>query len=338
MHQVFPYLEVFRVARSDLLILAGEQRPKLNLDRVSWALRTEPIRTDLASVDVHDPLHIAIHHLVASTELYRLTPFGPINLDDHPILEYRAPLELFGASDVDLSQWFYRCHSDQYLLKVYRAAIDPDVERWHSVLAYGRKELDPRIIRAELEAILDKSPAFLPALIDLANDALQNRDLHHAQTLIDRALVIDSASAAAQLLAFRVAVAIERDRQPLDGLRAFVESRRHLETLIYLEPEDLSHYLDLLPLALHAGDHSRVRSLIQEIHSRFGAGDLQAMTRVYLVTVQGALAFEEGNLAAGRQLLESASGQIDQMDAPMRKFYSQTWSDLTRSPASIAQP
>ena len=63
----------------------------LDLERVGRALEVEAIRADLAVVRMDDPIEIADCLAVHGDGVARYAGEGPVNTEDRPLIEFRAP-------------------------------------------------------------------------------------------------------------------------------------------------------------------------------------------------------------------------------------------------------
>jgi spermidine synthase/Tfp pilus assembly protein PilF len=89
--EVFPHGQVFSVWNAyDLLLLAVPDTRRLDFDR----LNRPAVRGMLASVGIDAPERLIGHYVAPLDSLRALARGAPLNRDDRPIVEYRAPMDL----------------------------------------------------------------------------------------------------------------------------------------------------------------------------------------------------------------------------------------------------
>src|SRR5438093_8135081 len=89
--EVFPDGQAFAVwGASDVVLLAAPPQARLALER----LRAPARRRMLARAGIADPAQIAGHYAGPFDSLRATAHGAPLNRDDRPIVEYRAPRDL----------------------------------------------------------------------------------------------------------------------------------------------------------------------------------------------------------------------------------------------------
>ncbi len=91
---VFPHAHVFLVGR-DLLVVATASGQPLDLARVAQRLARPAVAQDLARAGVRTPADLVALRQCALADLVATLPAAPLNLDDRPYVEYRAPRDLY---------------------------------------------------------------------------------------------------------------------------------------------------------------------------------------------------------------------------------------------------
>jgi spermidine synthase len=94
---VFPHVHLFRVNHDAILL--GSAGP-LAMDETELRGRlTEPVREDLARIDIHGLEDVLARHWIGGAELARCVPPGPLNTDDNRRIEFAAPLQVLAGGD-----------------------------------------------------------------------------------------------------------------------------------------------------------------------------------------------------------------------------------------------
>lgn len=88
---VFPCMEVWDVDGGDIAMLGSKQPWKTGPDVYRRAFEMERPRRDLAAVGVRSPEAMLARQLASQRTAFAIPGPGPIQTDDHPILEYAAP-------------------------------------------------------------------------------------------------------------------------------------------------------------------------------------------------------------------------------------------------------
>jgi Tfp pilus assembly protein PilF len=207
---VFPEAEVFVVNRDLLLVAPAGGRP-LDLERVARRLARPEIAADLARADVRSAADLVALHRTSLASLVAALPPAPLNTDDRPVVEYRAPRDLYrvrpdasprpagalagartsgdGASALELARWTtggQAALAEQIESDRLRTLALEDARR--TLAAY-----DIPGARQRLDAILVRWPGFRPALIDRARIAMQDGEVARARALLTTSLAGASA-------------------------------------------------------------------------------------------------------------------------------------------------
>lgn len=225
LHQVFPHTEAFLFER-DLVIVATPDAETVPSGRLLDASRATAARDFLARFDFEADGFVAAHHVGSVGELLPRLPVVPVNRDDLPYVEYRAPLDLFrvagGGSGFDapaarreaslasLSRWVApegRPEVVAHAVRVLAGTGEADrAERW---LAEARGEgLWPPGAEEELRlAILrGRSAALAEPDALAARQALDAGETERAEAGLRRALARDPWNGLAHLVAGRLSM------------------------------------------------------------------------------------------------------------------------------------
>lgn len=91
---VFPRAEAFLV-QSDLLIVAPPEGRRLSSDQLLLEGHEDPVASYLARFGLQANGALASRHLGSVAYLVKQFPAAPLNTDDRPFVEYRAPFDLY---------------------------------------------------------------------------------------------------------------------------------------------------------------------------------------------------------------------------------------------------
>ena len=98
---VFPDGAVYRIGGSDMLLIGGKNPAELTADRLGEFAQAEPKSSALLYTFISQPEMLLGCFLATRGEaMNHLAPFQgePLNTDDRPLLEYRAPISLYSSS------------------------------------------------------------------------------------------------------------------------------------------------------------------------------------------------------------------------------------------------
>lgn len=208
----FPQVSVWRGSAGDFLLLAQADPGPLLLDRLRqfWAL--PQLQEDYATFGLEHPEGLLAYHMLDDADLRRLIVNTPANTDDLTRLEYRAPLAIFADNTIpDNMRMFTQQRSSLFpaslpvaddaasLLAAAQTAMHlEDYERagqFLSRLSLQFPTVEMELLRAQwflsannlaearssFESAQRLDPSSLPALMGLANVALDARDYDRAE-------------------------------------------------------------------------------------------------------------------------------------------------------------
>ncbi len=101
LHEVFPNAQVFLSGR-DILFVAVEDGRPLDIARVAHIMARPQVAKDLARAEVKAPADLVALRQAALPEVVPRLPAAPLNLDDRPFVEYRAPIDLYSVLPSEL--------------------------------------------------------------------------------------------------------------------------------------------------------------------------------------------------------------------------------------------
>jgi spermidine synthase len=219
LNEVFPEAQVF-LSNRDLLIVATRDGRPLDLARVNARLARSNVARDLARADVVNAADLVALRLSGLSGLIPRLPAAPLNLDDRPFVEYRAPIDFYSVrpSEMPFSEDMVRGADPLADLATWTAGTEPidlAMEVTHALMRRGNLGGANVWLRALLARDPDRAGPLTAALAEVA----RNRDRELQITQARQALEADDRMTARRLLD-----AILRE-QPDDG-KALVERAR----------------------------------------------------------------------------------------------------------------
>ena len=217
--QVFPRAQVF-LSNRDLLIVATREGRPLDLAQVSARLARPQVARDLARAEVNTAADLLALRLSGLSGLIARLPAAPLNEDDRPFVEYRAPVDFYEVrpSDLPFSQQLVQGDdpvADLATWTVGPSPVDLAADVTHALMARG----DLARANVWLRALMAKDPSRAEPLIASLEQAARRRDRELQITQARQALEVDD-----RLTARRLLDALLRDH-PDDGT-ALVERAR----------------------------------------------------------------------------------------------------------------
>jgi len=235
--EVFPQGEAFLFER-DLLLIAPPTPSFVPGERLRLERRAlEPVAAYLARFDLHADGYVASRHLARVAHLAEQLPTAPLNTDDRPFVEYRAPFDLYriapdetldvatGLAEPDPLEGLARWVEEADLTRVATAAgielARIGRESRAEALAVG---LARRGAVDAANAVTDAAQRGAAArrvetTCEAAGVALESGDLDHAELLLAGVFEVDPNNVAAHLLAGRAAMR----RENLEQARGHLE-------------------------------------------------------------------------------------------------------------------
>jgi spermidine synthase/thioredoxin-like negative regulator of GroEL len=101
LHSVFPKAEVFLVQRDVLVVATRDGRP-LDLDRAALRMTTPAVRASFARTSIRSVADLVALHVNSLDAIVAKLPPAPFNTDDRPVVEYRAPIDLYHVRPLEL--------------------------------------------------------------------------------------------------------------------------------------------------------------------------------------------------------------------------------------------
>jgi spermidine synthase len=107
---VFPHGAVWRGAPGDILLLGSKKELSFDYGRYEKLFNSnEPFRNELQGIGITSPDVLLAHYICSSKEIAGLCQAAPANTDDHPSLEFSAPLSLYMDTILMNIRGIYSC-------------------------------------------------------------------------------------------------------------------------------------------------------------------------------------------------------------------------------------
>jgi spermidine synthase len=219
LHEVFPEAQVF-LSNRDLLLVATRDGRTLDVAHVAERLARPGVARDLTRAEVTTVADLVALRLSDLPGLLPRLPAAPLNLDDRPFVEYRAPVDFYTVrpSEMPFSEQAVRSTDPVAELARWTSGggqVDLAVEVTHALMSSGN------LARANvwLAALLAKDPNRAGPLTVALAEAARRRDRDLQVTQARQAIEADD-----RITARRLLDAILREH-PEDGT-ALVERAR----------------------------------------------------------------------------------------------------------------
>jgi spermidine synthase len=220
--QVFPHAQVFLSGRDLLLIATRDGRP-LDVARMAERLGRPKIAADLARANLRTPADLVALRQGSLSSIVARLPAAPLNLDDRPFVEYRAPIDLYAVRPADnpfadplmrdtnpladLSTWTTGATPRELGIAVTLSLMEhqsiASANRWLEALA-ALDSAGVAPVYAQMRALARRSD--IKTKVDAARTALASGDLLTARHVLDQVLAESPDEARALVERGRVAM------------------------------------------------------------------------------------------------------------------------------------
>jgi Tfp pilus assembly protein PilF len=262
LNEVFPNAQVFLAGR-DLLFVATQDGKPLDIRTVAARLAIDRVAADLGRADVRVPADLVALHQGPLSVLVSRLPAAPLNVDDRPFVEYRAPIDFYAVlpSQMPFNEQSFRDVDPVDALARWTtgaAPIDLAIEVTHSLMAKGDLAGGNRWLMALIARDSTRSAPLLAAL----QETTRRRDQENRLMLARRALEGNDLDGARRLLAGLLAedprlapALIERARVSMRA-DSTAAARALLERALAMGNDDDRYqaYTNLAILALRGND------------------------------------------------------------------------------------
>lgn len=269
---VFPHVRAFQYGTDLLMVAARDARqldPSVVVPRMVGRAKEGRIARWLARAELTTPLALLGTERMGTAEVTRFAGKGVLLTDDHPELEFTAPVAYYAGTQSTLPA-VPRIPDDGYAT-AWLAGRAPTAKEVASVarlwLATGMSRGVARFIRKHRTA-----PDLELSL--LASDALLGIGEAHAALEEARvAYALDPKSRSALWMLYRTALQVEEWELPVLARARYVETRKALHELVALEPGERRWRLALARYGLRAGDLGEAGLALESVTGELAPGD-----------------------------------------------------------------
>lgn len=99
---VFPHVTLMQSQKYDLIMLGSLAPLDLDAEVLAERIKVPKVAADLKSIGLHSALTLAAHHFIPEPMVALEAGQGPLNTDDHPLLEYLAPLGFYENANANM--------------------------------------------------------------------------------------------------------------------------------------------------------------------------------------------------------------------------------------------
>ncbi len=200
LNEVFPNAQVFLAGRDLLFVATRDGRP-LDVQAVAGRLRLPKLATDIARADVRVPADLVAMHQGALSVLVSRLPAAPLNVDDRPFVEYRAPIDFYSVlpSQLPFTEQSVRDVDPVDALGRWTTGAPPvelAMEVTNSLMAKG----DLAGANRWLEALMSRDPARGGPLMTSLQASARQRDLDNRLMQARQALAGNDVDGARRML------------------------------------------------------------------------------------------------------------------------------------------
>ncbi|MDY7230568.1 fused MFS/spermidine synthase [Hyalangium rubrum] len=188
MRDTFPHATTW-LGPSDIILVASRKPLSLDQQKVIARMARPDVKEDLARVDIHDLFTLLSKQIHSEEGQLEFAGPGPINTDDHNILEYSSPIAFFiGRQEVRVRDerrgadggkrlWVHRYMEENPPTVEQLARLHRNLERFHAAN-------DP-LVRGAADRWHALAPDSPEAALALAKSALATSDLALSQSLLE---------------------------------------------------------------------------------------------------------------------------------------------------------
>ncbi|MBI3652374.1 MAG: fused MFS/spermidine synthase [Acidobacteria bacterium] len=297
----FPYVNIFRGAAGDLMLLGSKREPKLDFSIIKGHLTNNKIAGDLQRVQTYNVTDLLSRFYLGTDEVTAISAVAKINTDDNALIEFNAPRRVGAAEETvatNLKELLARTASPLKYISGNDSPSDNDVLIEAAIGAVKRddKERAEQFVRYALEmketaqahgilgelraaqndeagaleewqAALVLDPYHFHSLINLGKLYLTRQEAATAVPYLERALKIDATSARAHHLRGLAYQAMNNN----EG--AVVEYRKALPDAKYTRSVQ-SFYLNFGMALMSLGYYEEAAQMLEE-YTRLAPNDVE---------------------------------------------------------------
>ena len=222
LHEVFPQAQIF-LSNRDILFVATEDNRPLDLRQVARQLARPQVAKDLARANVKVPADLVALRQASLPAVLPNLPAAPLNRDDRPFVEYRAPVDLYSVlpSESPFSEQSVRDNDPLADLPAWTTGqppFDVAIAVTNSLMSRGNLAGANRWLRGLMARDPSRAEPLFESLrtaaretdfrerLEQARRSFESGDMESARRLADGLLKQDPTSAATMIVRGRIAM------------------------------------------------------------------------------------------------------------------------------------
>ncbi|MFZ5444045.1 MAG: spermidine synthase [Myxococcota bacterium] len=175
------------VGPDDLVMVASREPQQLSLEMLTARMAQPKVKADLARIHLQLPTTLLGRQVHADETQKRFGGEGPVNTDDHNVLEYGSPIAYFVAADVRVPD-SRRIEAERGTLELPRVLAGrgltaEEARDLHASLSWVHPPDDP-LVRSAAAAWLEAAPDSLEAARAFSVAALKEGDVVRAREVL----------------------------------------------------------------------------------------------------------------------------------------------------------
>ena len=182
LRDTFPHATAW-LGPQDLVMIAGPTRQTIDVDALAQRMKLPAVAEDLSRISMDTPAALLARQLMTEEGMAAFGGEGPINTDDHNVLEYVAPIAFFVQNNARFMDERRRPGAQTPLFFAELQAQGRfDADDWESIhrnLARAQEADDP-LVRGAAEAWAKLDPANPKAQLAVAKAALAGGELQRS--------------------------------------------------------------------------------------------------------------------------------------------------------------
>ena len=320
---------------SEFIILGSQSPIGFDFDETTRRIQHPPLARDLVGIGIRSSFELVSHHLMTRDQVDQFCAPGPLNTDDLPFLEYRAPRELYAGLSPEIPEVALRASPDMFLNQ-YLRKVAPNVELWLHLLTYALADLHPQLITNFAIRVALEHPDHVRVLLLLASAQAAQDDRDDALATLRRAVDLNSADPGELEAAYSLSFPLEESQalqqkkggelNPPPSENFFQVSERISRRLLRVQASQPAHVFKLFPILYIMDRFPELESELNRFEVSFGRPDqpFKPGIQAYLDILRSACAHANGRDPEALALLDKIRDRHVPMEAKIQEIYLQT--------------
>ena len=244
--KAFPHAIAFgSIEDTDLLLIGSEEKLSVDFEAFARRMKYDKVAADLKRIGISSLFTMLSTQIFDTRGMQRWAGIGPINSDNFPVVEYRAPRGFFHASRIFLPDR-YRLGEGNTLLANYLQIHEPAVDELLEVARYQIHAGITSMVYSAVADALEIQPDHPDALRLMAHLLTERKKFSEASEVIGRLSAAGATEKEILELEYPLATALA-ERVSASFLRKpdFSRALEIKRLLIEMEPERSIHHYHL---------------------------------------------------------------------------------------------